>query len=106
MASFLVGLFASVTNVVLPIMTRSVFGTLEYSPIYARISMAASLGGIVMALIWGTLHTMMGNWSAMYIGEAVILAACIAIGLAVMASESKMKQRWMSAEQIEHDDAS
>ncbi|HAM14385.1 MAG TPA: hypothetical protein DCP91_00675 [Eggerthellaceae bacterium] len=105
-ASFLVGLFASVTNVVLPIMTRSVFGTLEYSPIYARISMAASLGGIVMALIWGTLHTMMGNWSAMYIGEAVILAACIAIGLAVMASESKMKQRWMSAEQIEHDDAS
>lgn len=95
-AAFLVGMFASVTNVVLPIMVRRIFGTREYSPIYARVSMAASLGGIVMALIWGTLRTITGSWAIMHIGEAVILIASIAIGFYVMGSENRMKLRWKS----------
>ncbi len=98
-AAFLVGMFASLTNVVLPIMTRRVFGTLEYSDIYSRISMAASLGGIVYALIWGTLHTITGSWAPMFIGEAIMMAICIAIGLAVMGSESKMRARWVTADE-------
>ena len=97
-AAFLVGLFASLTNVVLPIMTRRVFGTLEYSAIYSRISMAASLGGIVYALIWGTLHTITGSWTPMFIGEAIMMGICIAIGLVFMGSESKMQARWVTSE--------
>ena len=97
-AAFLVGLFASLTNVVLPIMTRRVFGTLEYSASYSRISMAASLGGIVYALIWGTLHTITGSWAPMFIGEAIMMGVCIAIGLVFMGSESRMQARWVTPE--------
>ena len=73
-----------------------VFGTLEYSAIYSRISMAASLGGIVYALIWGTLHTITGSWAPMFIGEAIMMGICIAIGLVFMGSESRMQARWVT----------
>ena len=100
-AAFLVGLFASVATVAPPIVARRLFGTLDYSRIWGRLSMATTIGGMVMALIWGTLRTVTGGWAAMFITEAIILACCIVLGLIVIGFAPRLRKRWVTQDASE-----
>ena len=52
-AGFLYGILYASETVQMPLMARTVFGTMEYSTIYSRVSAASSLSGIVFASTWG-----------------------------------------------------
>lgn len=50
---FVFGLFYASGTVLIPLMTRTIFGTLEYSTIYSRVTIAGSLSGAFAVTFWG-----------------------------------------------------
>ena len=52
-AAILYGIYYGVTNVMSPLLARKTFGGLEYPIIYARISMAANVAGVLSGFVWG-----------------------------------------------------
>ncbi len=57
---FVFGLFYASGTVLLPLMTRTIFGTLEYSSIYSRVAMVGSLAGAFAVTFWGVLVDAIG----------------------------------------------
>uniref|UniRef100_A0A7C9NSK5 MFS transporter n=1 Tax=Muribaculaceae bacterium Z82 TaxID=2304548 RepID=A0A7C9NSK5_9BACT len=57
---FLFGIFYASGTVLIPLMTRTIFGTLEYSSIYSRIAMVGSLCGAFAVTFWGVLVDSLG----------------------------------------------
>lgn len=74
--AFAFGVYYGVANVMLPIFARHAFGIADYAKIYARISMAATLGLTITGFVWGTLLDTTG-FAAMFIGVAVLLLVAI-----------------------------
>ncbi len=70
---FLFGIFYASATVQVPLMTRTIFGTREYSSIYSRISMVASLCAAFAATIWGFLIDASGFTYVFIIGIAAII---------------------------------
>ena len=83
-AVFVYGCFYGITNVMTPIITRRAFGDAEYPTIYARVSMAASIGSVVSGFIWGASIEATGGYALMFGGVIVVMlltvAAVVAIG--------------------------
>lgn len=77
------GVFYALTNVILPIMTRALFGTRDYVRIYARVSMVAAFGSIIQAPLLGTTIDMTGGYSTMFV--IIIVMFVIAAAFAVLA---------------------
>lgn len=77
--AFLFGAYCGVANVMMPIFTRLGFGMRDYPRIYARVSMAASLGAIVSGLLWGMVIGTRGGYGELFAGVAVLLV--VALGL-------------------------
>ncbi|MBC2888041.1 MFS transporter [Gordonibacter massiliensis] len=50
---FLFGVFYASATVLAPLITRTIFGTREYSTIYSRVAMVGSLCGAFAASVWG-----------------------------------------------------
>lgn len=84
--AFAFGVYYGVANVMLPIFTRHAFGIADYAKIYARISMAATLGLTITGFVWGTLLDTTG-FGAMFIGVAVLLL--VAIGFIALLSRKR-----------------
>lgn len=78
-AAFSFGIYYGVANVMMPIFTRKSFGDKDYSKIYSRISMSASISNIVAALVWGTLIDVTGSFVYMFVGVGILLAATIVL---------------------------
>ncbi|MBR3689482.1 MAG: MFS transporter [Eggerthellaceae bacterium] len=76
-AAFAYGFFYGVTNVMTPILTKRAFGVRDYSNIYSRISMAASLAGATTGFIWGTVVELFG-FGAMFGGVCFFMLLTIA----------------------------
>lgn len=91
-AAFLYGFFYGVTNVMLPIATRRVFGIRDYSTIYARISMAASLGSIVSGFLWGTCVQIAGTYLPVFAGVSIVIALAIVLVMALSGSVRKSER--------------
>ncbi len=75
--AFLFGAYYGVTNVMMPIFTRLGFGLRDYPRIYARVSMAASLGSIVSGLLWGTVIGATGGYAELFAGVSIFLAVAL-----------------------------
>ncbi|RDB69408.1 MFS transporter [Eggerthella lenta] len=73
---FLFGIFYASATVQVPLMTRTIFGTREYSNIYSRVSMVASLCSAFAATLWGFLIDATG-YSYMFI---IGIVAVVLIG--------------------------
>lgn len=91
-AAFLYGFFYGVTNVMLPIATRRVFGIREYSTIYAGISMAASLGSIVSGFLWGTCVQITGTYLPVFAGVSIVIALAIVLVMALSGSVKRSER--------------
>ena len=61
----------------MPIFTRLGFGLRDYPRIYARVSMAASLGSIVSGLLWGTVIGATGGYAELFAGVSIFLAVAL-----------------------------
>ena len=82
-AAILYGIYYGVTNVMSPLLARKTFGGLEYPIIYARISMAANVAGVLSGFVWGAVIDLAGFGAAYAGGMAVIiLAIACTVGLA------------------------
>lgn len=74
LAGFLYGILYATETVQMPAMARSIFGTDEYTVIYARITTVSSLGGVLFASAWGFLIE----------GAGYAVAFCLALVLLAM----------------------
>lgn len=71
---FVFGVFYASATVLTPLIVRSVFGTLDYSIIYSRVAMVASLCGAFATSAWGFLID----------GTSFTLAFCVGISGAIL----------------------
>lgn len=77
-AALAFGCYYGITNVMMPLFTRRCFGNRDYAPIYAKVSMVASVSNAAAALIWGTVIDATHSYMPMFAGVAVLMALSIA----------------------------
>lgn len=75
--AFAFGLYYGVVNVMMPILTRRCFGDGEYPIIYSRVSVAATVSGVVSGLLWGTLIEVFDSYSVMFVGVSLFIVVAI-----------------------------
>ena len=86
---FMFGVFYASGTVLTPLMTRTIFGTLEYSSIYSRVAMVGSLCGAFAVTFWGLLVDSIG-FQFTFIVMLVIIALLIVLGLLSLAAGRKL----------------
>ncbi len=78
------GVYYGITNVMMPLFTRRSFGNKDYAPIYAKISMVASVSNAAAALIWGTVIDATQSYMPMFVGVIVLMVLTIICVLLIM----------------------
>lgn len=91
-ASFAFGFYYGITNVMMPLFTRRSFGDVEYSKIYAKVSMVASISNAVAALIWGTVIDATASYMPMFIGVAVLMLLSILCVMLLSRAKKRAEQ--------------
>ena len=79
--AFLFGVVYAMTTVQTPLLVRSVFGSMDYTNIYSRISMVGSLMSAVAAVFWSFVIDSPLGFPGMFVGGLVCMAACLATSL-------------------------
>lgn len=77
---FLFGFVYAGITVETPLLTRAAFGSRDYTDIYARVSMAGSLGAVVGATFWGVIVDLEGGFALMFGLSLVCMALCLVLG--------------------------
>lgn len=80
-AAFVFGFVYACTNVEAPLLTRSVFGSRDYTNIWSRVSMAGTLGGVIAPTLFGILVDLPGGFNIMFGVSVACMCACLACGL-------------------------
>lgn len=85
-AALLVGAFAfgfvyACTTVQTPLLVRSAFGSLDYTNIYSRVSIAGALGGVVASIFWGFVTDLPGGFVLMFGLSVVCMVLCFILGM-------------------------
>lgn len=85
-AALLVGAFAfgfvyACTTVQTPLLVRSAFGSLDYTNIYSRVSIAGALGGVVASIFWGFVIDLPGGFTLMFGLSVVCMVLCFVLGM-------------------------
>lgn len=93
-SGFLLGMFCAITNVLMPAITRKLFGMRDYSQIYSRISMVACIGSATQALIWGTIIDATGGFTIMFIGIAGLMAIALVVATIAMKLGEKLPEQF------------
>ena len=75
--AFLFGVVYAMTTVQTPLLVRSVFGSADYTNIYARISMIGSLMSAVAAVFWSFIIDSPGGFPLMFALGPVCMAICL-----------------------------
>lgn len=87
--AFSFGIYYGVVNVMMPIVTRRCFGDGDYPVIYSRVSMAATISGVLSGFLWGTLIEVTGSYVVMFVGVAAFIVAAILAVLGVSALQAR-----------------
>ena len=75
--AFLFGVVYAMTTVQTPLLVRSVFGSADYTNIYARISMVGSLMSAVAAVFWSFIIDSPGGFPLMFALGLACMAICL-----------------------------
>ena len=79
--AFLFGVVYAMTTVQTPLLVRSVFGSTDYTNIYARISMVGSLMSAVAAVFWSFVIDSPGGFPLMFVLSLVCMGICLVTSL-------------------------
>lgn len=79
--AFLFGIVYAMTTVQTPLLTRSVFGSLDYTAIYSKITTAGTLMGTVSAVVWSFVADSAGGYPLLFCLGAACVACCLALAL-------------------------
>ena len=88
-AAFLYGLYYANGSVYIPLLTRSVFGSIDYSLIYSRVSVFANLCLAFGSSLWGFVIDGAG-YDFMFIGALVLVAISLAVGWLALSQSKKL----------------
>lgn len=92
--AFLFGFVYACTTVQVPLLTRTVFGSKEYTQIYSRISTVGVLGGVVAPTFWGIIVDLPNGFTLMFALSFVVMVASLALGLLAL-RQVKNLQRYV-----------
>ncbi|MGN0047036.1 MAG: MFS transporter [Eggerthellaceae bacterium] len=92
--AFLFGFVYACTTVQVPLLTRTVFGSKEYTQIYSRISTVGVLGGVVAPTFWGIIVDLPNGFTLMFVLSFVVMVASLALGLLAL-RQVKNLQRYV-----------
>ena len=90
--AFLFGCAYACTTVQTPLLTRSVFGSRDYTNIYSRISMAGSLGSVVASLFWAWVIDLPNGFAMMFGLSIACMVVCMVLGLFALKTGKKLEQ--------------
>jgi MFS family permease len=85
---FLYGPFYASAVVVVPLMTRKIFGLRDYEKIYSRISMSSAIMAAVGTAIWGFLIDWIGYEVLFFLGLLVIAGTAFLGVYALLAGQN------------------
>lgn len=88
-AAFLYGLYYANGSVYIPLLARSVFGSLDYSILYSRVSVFANLCLALGSSLWGFVIDGVG-YDAMFVGALALVASSLVVGLVALSSAKKL----------------
>lgn len=89
------GVFYALVNVALPLLTRKLFGTRDYVRVYARVSMAVSLGGILQAPLLGTTVDVTGEYSLMFLFIIALLLVSAFLAALALRNGKKLPEKFI-----------
>lgn len=90
--AFLFGFVYACTTVQTPLLTRTVFGSRDYTNIYSRVSMAGALGGVVAATFWGWIVDLPNGFSIMFAMSLAIMVVSFLLGLFALTRSKKLEK--------------
>ena len=97
---FLVGITAAATNVLVPALCRSLYGTKDYESIWSVASMFNKTGGILQSIIFGGILTASGgNYAVMYTAFMVLMVLIVICTILSMVVSKKLRASWTTAEE-------
>lgn len=79
--SFLFGFAYACTTVQSPLLTRSVFGSKDYTNIYSRISTVGSLCSAIASVLWGLIVGLPNGFTVMFVLSIIVMVVCMLLGL-------------------------
>lgn len=88
-AAFLYGLYYANGTVYIPLLTRSVFGSLDYGLIYSRVSVFANLCLALGSAMWGFVIDGVG-YNAMFVGALSLVVLSLVVGWAALRLAKKL----------------
>ncbi len=97
-AAFVFGFVYACTNVEAPLLTRSVFGSRDYTNIWSRVSMAGTLGGVIAPTLFGVLVDLPGGFNIMFAVSFACMIACLLCGLYALSRRGKLEMTSGAAE--------
>ena len=89
--AFLFGVVYAMTTVQTPLLVRSVFGSADYTNIYARVSMVGSLMSAVAAVFWSFVIDSPGGFPLMFILGLVCMAICFVTSFFALGQKDKIR---------------
>ena len=92
--AFLFGFAYACTTVQTPLLTRTVFGELDYTAIYSRVSMVGSLFGAVAAVFWGWVCDLPDGYVVMFALSLACMVVCLALGLLALGQRKRLEREY------------
>lgn len=89
--SFMFGFVYACTTVQSPLLTRSVFGSRDYTSIYSYVSMVGSIFSAVAAVFWGWICDLPNGYSIMFILSVIVMVVSLLLGLFALSQCKKLE---------------
>lgn len=90
--AFLFGFVYACTTVQTPLLTRAVFGSLDYTNIYSRVSMVGALASAFAAVFWGWIIDLPNGFSLMFILSLVCMVVSFLLGTFAISRGAKLER--------------
>lgn len=85
------GVSYGLANVILPIMTRKLFGLKDYVPIFARVSVCAAFGSVIAAPILGSTVDLTGGHTTMFVIIIILFVLAMITATIAMRAGASLK---------------
>lgn len=90
--AFVFGFVYAGLNVEAPLVTRTVFGSRDYTNIWSRVSMVGTLGGVIAPTLFGVLVDLPGGFNIMFAVSFACMALALVLGLFALGQAKKIQQ--------------
>lgn len=90
--AFLFGFVYACTTVQTPLLTRAVFGSLDYTNIYSRVSMVGALASAFAAVFWGWIIDLPNGFSLMFVLSLVCMVVSFLLGVFALSRGAKLER--------------